>query len=80
MILTKGEFCQFSPKSKLQMLKEFGSYVCEHIIGCKSVSLFKVYGFYVELIYNLKSEKIEKIEPLTSVEMAAHYRELYMLS
>ena len=74
MIITKGEFCQFSLNARREMLKEFGNYICEIIIGRKSISIFKIYGFYVELVFNETSNKVERIQPIQNLKLISSYR------
>ncbi len=63
MKLTKGEYCQFSLKGRLQLLNEFGEFLSESILGAKSMQLYKLYDFYVEVIFNTQSLKFEYAEP-----------------
>ena len=76
MTITKGEFCQFSLNTRRQLLKEFGNYVCQVIVGRKSISVFKIYGFYVELVFNELSNQVEKIQPIQNPNMIMVYQEM----
>jgi len=76
MTITKGEFTQFSLNARRQMLKEFGNYVCEIIVGKKSISIFKIHGFYVELVFNEASKKVERIQPIQNLNMITVYQQL----
>ena len=76
MTITKGEFCQFSLNTRRQLLKEFGNYICQVIIDKKSISIFQLYGFYVELIFKEVSNKVEIIQPIPNLNMLAVYQRL----
>jgi hypothetical protein len=76
MTITKGEYCQFSLNTRRQLLKEFGKYVCQVIIGKKSISIFQMHGFYVELVFNEASNQVEKIQPIHNNTMLNFYLRL----
>jgi hypothetical protein len=73
MKITKGEYCQFGLKSKAELLGEFGKLVFERTFGHKVIRIFMVYDFYVEVTYNLHREEIEKIEPVSSMQLLHMY-------
>jgi hypothetical protein len=73
MKLTKGEYCQFSLKSRLALLREFGVLVTERYINEKVVRIFKIYDFYVEVLYDLLNKKFEKAEPVYFSNMIEYY-------
>jgi hypothetical protein len=73
MKLTKGEYCQFSLKSRLALLKEFGVLVTERYINEKVVRIFKIYDFYVEVLYDLLNKKFEKAEPVYCANLVDYY-------
>ena len=76
MTITKGEYCQFNLNTRRQMLKEFGKYVCQVIVGKKSISIFQIHGFYVELVFNEASNQVEKIQPIQNAGMLSFYLRL----
>lgn len=76
MKISKGEYCQFSLKGRADLLQEFGSLVLERTFGHKVVRVFLLYDFYVEMIYNLQNQEIEKIEPVTSIQLLHLYEQL----
>jgi hypothetical protein len=73
MKLTKGEYCQFSLKSRLALLREFGVLVTERYVNEKVVRIFKIYDFYVEVLYDLLNKKFEKAEPVYFANMVDYY-------
>jgi hypothetical protein len=73
MKLTKGEYCQFSLKSRLALLREFGVLVTERYINEKVIRIFKIYDFYVEVLYDLLNKKIEKAEPVYCANLVEYY-------
>jgi len=58
------------------LLKEFGNYICEVIVGRKSISIFKIYGFYVELVFNELSNQVELIQPIQNPKMIKVYQQM----
>ena len=76
MTITKGEFCQFSLNTRRQLLKEFGNYVCQVIVGRKSISVFKIHGFYVELVVNNLSNQVERIQPIQNPNLITVYQQM----
>jgi hypothetical protein len=76
MTITKGEFCQFSLNTRRQLLKEFGNYVCQVIVGRKSISIFKIHGFYVELVVNELSNQVERIQPIQNPNLITVYQQM----
>jgi hypothetical protein len=73
MKLTRGEFCQFNLNTRLKLLKEFGINILEKKIRKRSVSVYKIYGFYVEVYVNLANRKLEKVEPLKNIRVLDFY-------
>lgn len=76
MILTRGEFCQFSLKSRVQLLKEFGDYVCHRTVQDDLISLYRIYDFYVALIFDLHHRKVKQAEPLPGRDWLNFYQDL----
>jgi len=64
MELTKGEFCRFNLKMRIELLKAFGEHVLNRIERKKMISIYSVFGFYVEVYENLADRKYEKCEPI----------------
>ncbi len=73
MKLTKGEYCQFSLKSRLALLKEFGVLITEKYVNEKLIRIFRIYDFYVEVLYDLLNNKFLRAEPVYNHQMVAHY-------
>ena len=76
MKLTRGEFCQFTLNTRLELLKQFGRNILEKKIRMRLVSIYKISGFYVEVYENLESNKLEKVEPIKNLRMLEVYNEL----
>ena len=76
MKLTRGEFCQFNQATRLKLLKEFGRNVLEKKIKTRSVSVYKIYDFYVEVYVNLNNHQLEKVEPLKNINILDLYSNL----
>jgi len=64
MKLTKGEFCQFNIATRLELLKEFGKHILKRKVEMQLVSVYRVFGFYVEVFENLSNHRLEKVEPV----------------
>lgn len=73
MKITKGEYCQFNLRSKVELLNEFGQLEFERIFGNTSVRIFTIYDFYVEVVYNQMKEEIEKAEPVSFMDILRMY-------
>ena len=76
MKLTRGEFCQFNPTTRLKLLKEFGKNVLEKQVRMKLVSVYKISDFYVEVFENLHNSKLEKVEPVRNNSVLEVYNDL----
>jgi hypothetical protein len=76
MKLTRGEFCQFNPTTRLKLLKEFGKNVLERQIKMKLISVYKISDFYVEVYENLHDSKLEKVEPVRNNTVLEVYDDL----
>jgi hypothetical protein len=74
MIITKGEFCQFSLNSRMAMIREFGTFVCDHYTVGKCIMLYEFNGYFVEIIYDRQSSRVEKAEPVINTGMLKYYR------
>ncbi len=73
MKITKAEYCQFSSRGRVQLLKDFGSIIGEKIIKNKIIKLYKLCDFYVEVICNKINKKIEHIESIKTFNMILFY-------
>jgi hypothetical protein len=71
MNLTKGEYTQFSQKGKLNLLNEFGILITEKYINEFKIKIYKLYDFYVEVMYS--QERIVYVEPVLSISMLKHF-------
>jgi len=76
MKLTRGEFCQFSLNSRLELVKEFGKTVLKKKVKMRLVSVYRIFGFYVEVFENLASHRLEKVEPLKNSNLLEVYNGL----
>ncbi len=76
MKLSRGEYCGFSLSSRVQLLKESGVLLFNKRIKNKQVSIYQLYDFYVEVIYDINSDKIERAEPITSAGMIKFYDDM----
>ena len=74
MELTRGEFCQFNLATRLELLKEFGKYVFKKKVHPRLLSVYRIYGFYVEVYENLDSHQLEKVEPLRNNRILEVYK------
>lgn len=74
MKLTKGEYCRFGLKSRLRLLKEFGSLVCEENLNQIKIQIFRLYDFFVEVLVDVHTRAVIKAEPLISLAMLDFYR------
>ena len=77
MKITRGEYCQFSLKGRLQLLTEFGEFLGEETIENKSIRLYRLYDFYVEVLSNKLSKHIEKAEPIKCFNTLLFYNSLF---
>lgn len=75
MKLTKGEYCRFGLKSRLKLLREFGSLVCEERLNQVKIQIFRLYDFFVEVFVDIHTRAVIKAEPLISLAMLDFYQE-----
>ena len=74
MKLTKGEYCGFNLKSRINLLKDHGSLLIEKKIDeTYKVKLFSIYDFYVEVFYNYKLHKTLRVEPIINLNLLDFY-------
>lgn len=52
MKITKGEYCQFTLQGKIQLLHLYGRVICRKVIADKGITIFRVFDFYVEVVYS----------------------------
>lgn len=71
--LTKSEFCQFNLKSKLKLMKKDGKLLKTKCVTNQIYTVYTLYGFYVELIYDETVQDIVKIAPVPSANWIAFY-------
>ena len=76
MELTRGEFCQYNLNTRLELLRQFGEYVLKKRVSKKIISVYQVFGFYVEVYENLASHQLEKVEPVKNDNILDVYRGL----
>jgi len=76
MKLTRGEFCQFNLTTRLELVKEFGKSIMKKKVERRLVSVYTVFGFYVEVFENLASRRLEKVEPLQNNRILEVYDRL----
>jgi hypothetical protein len=76
MKLTKGEYCQFGLRSRMRLLKQFGALVCERRLRTIKVQVFRIYDFFVEVVYDLKTSAVVKAEPILNMTMTNFYKYL----
>ena len=76
MKLTRGEFCQFNLATRLELVKEFGKHILKRKVEMRLVSVYRIFGFYVEVFENLASQRLEKVEPLKNRALVDVYNSL----
>ena len=76
MKLSRGEFCQFSLNTRLELLKEFGKNILKKKVEMRLISVYRIFGFYVEVFENLASHRLEKVEPLKNTSLLEVYNSL----
>ena len=76
MKLTRGEFCQFSLATRLVLVKEFGKNILKKKVEMRLISVYRIFGFYVEVFENLSSHRLEKVEPLKNRTILEVYNSL----
>jgi len=76
MKLTRSEFCQFTLNSRLELLKEFGENILKKKVRMRLISVYSIFGFYVEVYENLDSRQLEKVEPVKNIRILDIYDDL----
>ena len=81
MKLTRGEYCQFNLKSRLQLLDNKGIFLIERRFANEhKIILFSIYDFYVEVLYDIKQDKVLKVQPILTNNWLDIYLENINLS
>jgi hypothetical protein len=74
MELTKEEFCLFNIKSKIQFVEKDGRFITRRICSdLYLISLYKIYGFYVETIYEMSTFKTLSVDPVINIDIFSLY-------
>lgn len=74
MELTKEEFCLFNLKSKIKFIEKDGAFITRRIAGdLYLISLYQLYGFYVESTYDISRLKTLSADPVINVEIIELY-------
>lgn len=74
MVLTKEEFCLFNVKSKIKLMEKDGCFLTTKV--CENnylISLYEIYGFYVESTYDCVQMKTVRVEPVLSSKILELY-------
>ncbi len=74
MNITKGEYCQFSLVSRLQLAKEFGTCLKEIWFDSLFIQIYRMNDFYVEIHYQAPLLKPVYAEPLKNDGMLSFYQ------
>ena len=68
MELTREEFCLFNLKSRIQLVENDGHFLTRRVSGdIYLISLYKLYDFYVETVYDISGFKTLSILPVAKV-------------
>lgn len=74
MKLTKEEFTLFNLKSRLKLLKKDGKLVRQRYPGEYTLaSLYSIYGFHIETIYNVENFKTISVTPVLNSDIYQMY-------
>ncbi len=74
MELTKEEFCLFNLKSKIQLVEKDGSFLTRRICGdLYLISLYKIYGFFVETTYDISKFRTTGVDPVVNIKIVELY-------
>ena len=69
MKITKGEYCQFNLRGRLQLLKEFGEFLGEVVMDKLLIQIYRMHDFYVEVRFEHPQSKLVYAEPLKNLAM-----------
>ncbi len=74
MELTKEEFCVFNLKSRIKLIEKDADFVNLKVVGgTKVISLFTIYQFFIEVVYDYTQTKITRIDPLINLNIIDSY-------
>ncbi len=74
MELTREEFCAFNLKSKLQLVEKDGSFLTRRVVSdMYSISLFRIYDFYVEVTYDIPRITTLSVDPVINIQIIDLY-------
>lgn len=74
MELTREEFCLFNLKSKIQLVEKDGSFLTRRVCGdMYLISLYKIYGFFVETTYDISRFRTTGVDPVVNIEIVDLY-------
>lgn len=65
MELTEGEFSCFSLVGQLWMLEELGTCLFQIETADRVISVYELYGFYVEEMYDKRKDEIIWVRPIS---------------
>ena len=81
MELTREEFCLFNLKSKIQLVEKDGSFLTRRVCGdLYLISLYTIYGFFVEMTYDISKFKTTGVEPVINIEIVDLYDSSFLNS
>lgn len=72
--LTRDEFCMFNNESRLNLIRKDGKLLGTRFVSDKTYSLYSIYDFLVELIFDDDDKKVLEISLVTSRNWANLYR------
>jgi len=79
MELTREEFCLFNLKSRIQLVEKDGIFLMRRISGdLYLISLYKIYGYYVETTYDISRYKTTDVDPVINIEIVDLYDRSHM--
>ncbi|PLX20825.1 MAG: hypothetical protein C0597_03835 [Marinilabiliales bacterium] len=73
--MTREEFIQMSLAEQGMALINDGKHLTQVQKGNQLMNLYSVHDFFVEVIYSVLSEKIDKIEVISDLSRIDHYIE-----
>lgn len=74
MVLTKEEFCLFNVKSRVKLTEKDGQFLTRRLCDNKYlISLYEIYGFYVEITYDITQMKTVRVDPIFSLQILKLY-------
>jgi len=74
MELTREEFCLFNLGSKIQLIENDGFFLTRRVSGDQFlISLYRIYDFFVEVIYEIPAIRTRSIEPVINIQIVDLY-------